>query len=211
MISPQRSGIALVVCAPSGTGKTTLTKRLLAEFPRFAFSISCTTRAPRQGERQGVDYDFISREEFTRRRDSGYFAEWAEVHANYYGTPLESTQRILAEGRDLLFDLDVQGASQLRRTVPGARLIFILPPSRAELERRLRGRGSESEESLARRLAAAASELAQAHWFNSWIINDDLERAWQELRALYIAATLSPVRWPGFLNNLLKDWGQDAV
>jgi guanylate kinase len=206
VISQQRSGIALVICAPSGTGKTTLTKRLLEEFPRFAFSVSCTTRPPRANEVHGRDYEFLDRDEFKRRRDADFFAEWAEVHGNYYGTPLESTRDLLSEGRDLLFDIDVQGASQLRRTVPGARLIFILPPSREELERRLRQRGTESEESLARRLSAAVRELAQAHWFNSWIINDDLDTAWQELRALYIAATLSPVRRPGFLNALLGEW-----
>ncbi|MDL2280129.1 guanylate kinase [Desulfovibrio sp. OttesenSCG-928-G11] len=202
----QRTGIALVICAPSGTGKSTLARRLLDEFPRFAFSVSCTTRPPRPGERDGEHYSFLSRDAFERRRDAGFFAEWAEVHGNFYGTPLEPTRDLLAQGRDLLFDLDVQGASQLRRTIPGARLIFILPPSRKELERRLRLRGTESEESLARRLEVAAHELTQAHWFNSWIINDDLEQAWQELRSLYIASTLSPVRRPGFLNELLGEW-----
>lgn len=205
----QRSGIALVICAPSGTGKTTLIKRLVAEFPRFSFSVSCTTRDMRAGERDGVDYTFISREEFKRRRDAGYFAEWAEVHGNFYGTPLAATQELLAEGRDVLFDIDVQGASQLRRTIPGARLIFILPPSREELERRLAGRGTEDAASLQRRLAAAGRELAQAHWFNLWIINDNLETAWEELRAAYVAATLSPARRPGFLSGLLKEWGAE--
>lgn len=206
----QRSGIALVICAPSGTGKTTLTKRLINEFPRFAFSVSCTTREPRPGETHGKDYDFLSVEEFKRRREAGFFAEWAEVHGNYYGTPLEATRELLAHGRDVLFDIDVQGASQLRRTIPGARLIFILPPSREELERRLRGRGTETKESLAMRLAMAERELAQAHWFNLWIVNDTLEEAWQELRAAYLAATLSPVCRPGFLNTLLKEWSHDG-
>lgn len=205
-MQPQRSGIALVICAPSGTGKTTLTKRLIAEFPRFAFSVSCTTRRPRAGERHGEDYEFLSVDEFLRRRDAGFFAEWAEVHGNYYGTPLESTRELLAGGRDVLFDIDVQGAAQLRRTIPGARLVFILPPSRAELERRLRTRGTESEESFNKRLAMAERELSQAHWFNLWIVNDDIEQAWQELRAAYLAATLSPVCRPGFLNALLKEW-----
>lgn len=207
----QRSGIALVICAPSGTGKTTLIKRLIKEFPRFAFSVSCTTRSPRPNETSGVDYEFLDRAEFEKRRDAGFFAEWAEVHGNYYGTPLFSTRDLLAQGRDVLFDIDVQGASQLRRTVPGARLIFILPPSRTELERRLKERGTETPESLARRLAAAERELSQAHWFNLWIINDDLEEAWQELRAAYIAASLSPVCRPGFLNGLLKEWDDNAV
>lgn len=205
-MQPQRSGIALVICAPSGTGKTTLTKRLIAEFPQFAFSVSCTTRRPRPGETHGQDYEFLTAAEFLRRRDVGFFAEWAEVHGNYYGTPLEATRELLASGRDMVFDIDVQGAAQLRRTIPGARLVFILPPSRQELERRLRGRGTESEESLAKRLAMAERELTQAHWFNLWIVNDGLEQAWQELRAAYLAATLSPVCRPGFLNSLLKEW-----
>lgn len=205
-MQPQRSGIALVICAPSGTGKTTLIKRLVAEFPRFAFSVSCTTRHPRPGETHGQDYDFLTVEEFLRRRDAGFFAEWADVHGNYYGTPLESTRELLANGRDMLFDIDVQGAAQLRRTIPGARLIFILPPSREELERRLRSRGTENEESVTKRLAMAERELAQAHWFNLWIVNDDLEQAWQDLRAAYLAAALSPMCRPGFLNTLLKEW-----
>ena len=207
----QRSGIALVICAPSGTGKTTLIKRLIQEFPRFAFSVSCTTRDPRPRETHGVDYEFLDRAEFERRRGAGFFAEWAEVHGNYYGTPLLSTRDLLSQGRDVLFDIDVQGASQLRRTIPGARLIYILPPSREELERRLRSRGTETPESLVRRMAAAERELTQAHWFNLWIINDNLEDAWQELRAAYIAAALSPVCRPGFLNGLLKEWTPDGA
>lgn len=209
MIPHQRSGIALVVCAPSGTGKTTLIKRLVAEFPRFAFSVSCTTREPRPGERDGIDYEFLNRDAFKKRRDAGFFAEWAEVYGNFYGTPLVSTQELLAKGRDVLFDIDVQGASQLRRTIPGARLIFILPPSRVELERRLTERGTETAESLARRTAIAGRELAQAHWFNSWIINDNLEQAWQELRAAYIAATLTPACQADFLGRLLEEWDAD--
>jgi guanylate kinase len=201
-----RSGIALVICAPSGTGKTTLVKRLVAEFPRFAFSVSCTTRAPRPGERPGKDYDFLSREEFLRRRDTGYFAEWAMVHGNFYGTPLEATKELLASGRDVLFDIDVQGASQLGRTIPGAWLVFILPPSRDELIRRLKGRQTETPGSLRKRLLVAGQEILQARWFNLWIVNDDLEQAWQELRAAYIAATLSPACRAGLLDELLKEW-----
>jgi guanylate kinase len=206
-MTPQpRSGVALVICAPSGTGKTTLVKRLVREFPRFAFSVSCTTRPPRPGETQGKDYDFLSREEFLRRREAGHFAEWAMVHDNFYGTPLEPTKELLASGRDVLFDIDVQGASQLRRTIPGAWLVFILPPSRSELIRRLQGRQTETPESLQKRLLIAGQEICQAHWFNLWIVNDDLERAWQELRAAYIAATLSPVCQVGLLDGLLKEW-----
>ncbi|MDR1360492.1 MAG: guanylate kinase [Deltaproteobacteria bacterium] len=203
---PARSGIALVICAPSGAGKTTLVKRLVAEFPRFAFSVSCTTRAPRPEETPGTDYLFISREEFLRRRDAGYFAEWALVHGNFYGTPLEATRELLVSGRDVLFDIDVQGASQLRHTIPGAWLIFILPPSRGELISRLRNRRTETPESLRKRLLVAGQEILQAGWFHLWIVNDDLERAWQELRAAYISATLSPACRAGLLDELLKEW-----
>ena len=202
-MTPGRSGIALVVCAPSGTGKTTLIKRLTAEFSRFSFSVSCTTRAPRPGEVDGKDYIFLTPEEFHRRREAGFFAEWAEVYGNLYGTPLESVRSLLAEGRDVLFDIDVQGAAQLRQTLPEAVLIFILPPSLEELERRLRGRGTESEESIQKRLAYATEELAQARRFHLWIVNDDLERAWQNLRAAYISAGLSAARNDRILDVLL--------
>lgn len=201
-----RSGVALVICAPSGTGKTTLIKRLVAEFPRFAFSISCTTRDPRPGEVPGKDYLFLSEEEFKHRRDTGYFAEWAEVHGNFYGTPLQATQNLMSRGRDVLFDIDVQGALQLRQTIPSAWFIFILPPSRPELKRRLEARGTEEPEALATRLVNASQELEQAYWFNFWIVNGDLEKAWQELCAAYVAATLAPSVQKGFFGELLKDF-----
>lgn len=202
----RRFGVALVICAPSGTGKTTLTKRLTAEFPRFAFSVSCTTRPPRPGETPGKDYEFLTREEFMQRRDAGFFAEWAEVYGNFYGTPLAPTLDLLAQGRDVLFDIDVQGAAQLRQTLSHARFIFVLPPSRAELERRLTSRGTETPASLERRMATAAEELAQARWFDFWVVNDDLEQAWQELRAIYIAATLSPGAREDFFTGLLREF-----
>ncbi|MDR1947663.1 MAG: guanylate kinase [Desulfovibrio sp.] len=198
----------MVICAPSGTGKTTLSRRLLLEFPNLVLSVSCTTRPPRQGEIDGRDYEFLSREDFLTRRDGGFFAEWAQVHGNYYGTPLVAAWKLLAAGRDVLFDIDVQGASQIRRSLPAARLVFLLPPSRAELERRLRGRDTESEESLAVRMKAAALESAQAHWFEFWIVNEDLEKAWEELRAVYMASTLSPALRPNFLACLLSGWDQ---
>lgn len=202
----QRSGIVLVLCAPSGTGKTTLTKRLLAEFSRFAYSISYTTRQPRAGEVHGRDYHFATVEEFTRLRDAGFFAEWAEVHGNFYGTPLQATLDMLRDGRDVIFDIDVQGASQLRGSLRQGCYVFILPPSRAELERRLRARGTDDEPTIQRRLANAAKELDQAHWFNAWIVNEDLDTAYDELRAAYIAATLSPACSPDLVGGLMEGW-----
>ncbi|AAS95380.1 guanylate kinase [Nitratidesulfovibrio vulgaris] len=202
----ERSGIVLVLCAPSGTGKTTLTRRLLTEFPRFAFSVSYTTRKPRNGEVDGKDYHFVTVEAFLRLRDAGFFAEWAEVHGNFYGTPLKATLDLLDEGRDVLFDIDVQGARQLRASLQRGRYVFIMPPSRDELEHRLRARGTDDEETIARRLANAAKELREARRFDAWIVNDDLERAYDELRAAYIEETLSPECRSAFLDGLLQGW-----
>ena len=203
---PKRPGIALVLCAPSGAGKTTLSKRLLEAFPSFAFSVSCTTRAPRPGEVHGRDYTFMSQEEFRTLRDGGHFAEWAEVHGNFYGTPLRAAEETLTAGHDLLFDIDVQGAAQLKKTMPNAYFIFILPPSRAVLEERLRGRGSENEESLAKRLANARAEIAEAEWFDALIVNKSLDEAYADLAAAYRAAALSPSRRPDLITGLLKEW-----
>ena len=201
----KRNGIVLVVCAPSGAGKTTLVKKLLEEFPHFGYSVSCTTRAPREGEVDGKDYRFLGKEEFLSLRDEGYFAEWAAVHGNYYGTPLTPTLEMLHKGRDVIFDVDVQGAAQLRLTLPQGLYVFVLPPSMQELEERLRKRGSESEETLQRRLGNAVHEIRQAHWFDAWVVNDDLDKAYDELRAAYLAATLLPRHRPLLLRTILGD------
>jgi guanylate kinase len=198
-----RHGIALVLSAPSGAGKTTLLNRLRAEFPGFAYSVSCTTRAPRPGETDGKDYYFLPRETFERRRAENYFAEWAEVHGNLYGTPLEPVKEALRRGTDLIFDIDVQGAAQLKLSLAEALFVFILPPGLDELESRLRGRGQDDEASIQRRLANARSEMAQARWYDALVVNDDLDQAYDRLRAAYLAATLAPARNPGLVEALL--------
>lgn len=200
------AGILLVLCAPSGTGKSTLVRRLTAEFPGFAFSVSCTTRAPRPGEQDGHDYHFLSREEFLRRREAGFFAEWAEVHGNLYGTPKAATLELLAAGRDVLFDIDVQGARQLRASLGQGAYVFLFPPSPEELYRRLAGRGTESPESLARRMAAAKDEIAHSPEFDYWIVNDDLEAAYQRLRAVYLAEKCRPRYHEAWRRTLQQDW-----
>lgn len=200
----QRNGVVLVVCAASGTGKTTLVKRLLNEFPSFAYSVSCTTRAPREGEIDGKDYHFLSQEEFCERRNQGYFAEWAEVYGNLYGTPLPPILDMLSHGKDVLFEIDVQGAAQLRLTLNEPCCVFILPPSMHELEKRLRNRASDDEDTIQRRLNNAAAEIREAHWFNTWIVNDDLDKAYDQLRAAYIAATLKPRLRPLLLRTLVS-------
>ena len=198
-----RQGIALVLSAPSGAGKTTLVRRLRAEFPAIGYSVSCTTRAPREGEVDGRDYSFISRQAFEQRRAAGDFAEWAEVHGNLYGTPLAPVEAMLAEGRDALFDIDVQGAAQLKLNLEAATFVFILPPSMAELERRLRLRGQDDEEVIERRLANARRELREAAWYDALVVNDDLDGAYDRLRAAYLAATLAPARNPRLVDSLL--------
>ena len=199
----RREGIALVLSAPSGAGKTTLIKRLLAEFPHFGYSVSCTTRRPRQGEVHGKDYFFLSREEFERRRAEQSFAEWAEVHGNFYGTPLAPVKEMLRQGQDVLFDIDVQGAAQLKLTLEEAAFAFILPPSMADLERRLRGRGLDDEETIQRRLNNARREMLETRWYDALVVNDDLDAAYDALRAVYLAATLAPGRNPRLVEELL--------
>ncbi|MEF2145210.1 MAG: guanylate kinase [Desulfovibrionaceae bacterium] len=201
-----RLGLVLVICAPSGTGKSTLVQRLLDEFPRFTFSVSCTTRAPRGQEQDGVEYNFIDRETFLDMKDRGEFAEWAEVHGNYYGTPLKPVQALLNQGKDVLFDIDVQGAMQLKTSFPDGLYVFLLPPSRQELEKRLRGRGTDAEEAIQKRLGNAVRELEAARGFDYWIINDDLETAYDNLRAVYLAGRKKPAYRPLLLQSIMGTW-----
>ncbi len=203
---PRRLGLFMVLCAPSGAGKSTLIKRLCAEFPALSFSVSATTRAPRPGERPGIDYHFLSREAFLAWREAGRLAEWAEVHGNFYGTPAEPVRQALAAGRDMLFDIDIQGAAQLRQSLGQGAYVFVLPPSRAELSRRLSERGTDSPEVVARRLAAAGPELAEAPLFDYWVENADLDTAYADLRAVYLAERRRPRYHPDFLRELLAQW-----
>ncbi|WP_272700539.1 guanylate kinase [Desulfovibrio sp. Fe33] len=201
-----RLGQVLVVCAPSGTGKSTLISMLRKEYPDFGFSVSYTTRAPRGEEQDGREYHFVSRDTFVAMRSRGAFCEWAEVHGNFYGTATKPVEEMLHQGQDVLFDIDVQGAKQLRKTFYKGTFVFLLPPSREELVRRLKGRGTDSEESIAKRLANAAGELAQAEWFDYWVVNESLEEAYDELKAVYLAGKCKPSLRPGILDNIMKTW-----
>ncbi len=196
-----RKGIAFIISAPSGAGKTTLISKLRSEFSP-AFSISCTTRPPRPGEINGREYFFLGKEQFEQMRDRGEFAEWALVHGNYYGTPLAPVLDRLNAGEDMVFDIDVQGAAQLHHMLPNAVFVFIMPPSLAELEKRLRGRGSDSNEVISIRLAKAAEEIRHAHWFDAVIVNDSLEKAYDKLRAVYLAARCRPSVDPGLASAI---------
>lgn len=181
-------GLLLVVSSPSGAGKTTLCNRLRREFPALEFSVSYTTRPPRTGERHGVDYYFVAPERFAEMVTRDEFAEYALVHAHNYGTPAAAVQDALQRGRDLLFDIDFQGGRQLRQKFPGdVVLVFILPPSLGELERRLRARATDAPEVIERRLRVAREEIRHYPEYHYVIVNDDLDRAYQALRAVYLA------------------------
>ncbi|MEE2829500.1 MAG: guanylate kinase [Myxococcota bacterium] len=175
------SGLLLVMTGPSGVGKSSLVRRVQQELPEVSFSVSCTTRSMRPGEREGIDYFFVEEKEFRRRLEAGEFLEHATVHGNLYGTILSHVMERVGEGAVLLLDIDVQGAVQVRAAEVDAFYLFVLPPSFAELEARLRGRGTDSEEVITRRLSVARSEMDQADLFDHQLVNDDLDRASREL------------------------------
>ena len=171
------SGFPIILSAPSGGGKTTIAKALLARRTDLGYSVSCTTRSPRPGEIPGRDYYFMSRAEFLAERERGAFAESAVVHGNLYGTRRSEVERVLAEGRHVVMDIDVQGAMQFVRAFPQSVTIFILPPSADVLLERLRARKTESAAQLAKRLQSALQELQQVEEYEYVVVNDDLERA----------------------------------
>lgn len=192
---PLQPGILLVLSAPSGAGKTSLAHRLLREVPQAIFSISCTTRAPRGKERDGVDYGFVDVDTFRRKIDQGEFVEWAEVHGHFYGTPTSAVDRARATNGMAVFDIDVQGGQAIKRKYPDAVLVFILPPSMEELERRLRERRTDSEETISRRLLAARAEMERGiSSYDYIVVNDDFERAYQDLRSVVTAERIRPER-----------------
>ena len=201
-----RPGLLVVVSSPSGTGKTTLCHKLLAEFQQLRFSVSCTTRKPRTGERDGVDYRFIDDAEFDRMIASGDFAEWAHVHGNRYGTTVTAVREALSDGRDVLFDIDYQGGRQLKsRFRSEAVLVFLLPPSLGELARRLRSRNTEMPEQIERRLLKAHEELKEYGLYDYLIVNDDLQAAYDRLRSVYLAAQCEIQRMGMVAEGLVKE------
>jgi guanylate kinase len=181
-------GLLLVLSAPSGAGKTTLAHRLIQQFPEAKFSISYTTRAPRGAEKNGVDYHFIDPLTFHQMIDRGEFVEWAEVHGHFYGSGRSVVEQAFNSRGIAVFDIDVQGGTAIKRKFPDATLIFILPPSIEELERRLRARGTDTEDVIRRRMLAARAEIERgAHSYDYLIINDQLDRAFMELKSVVIA------------------------
>jgi len=183
-----------IISAPSGSGKSTLVHRLLQTVPKLTFSISYTTRPARPAEANGVDYVFITREEFETRLARSEFLEYAEVFGNYYGTHRESFERAIQEGRDLVLDIDVQGARQLKVAIPEAISVFVLPPSRDVLEQRLRARSQDSEEVIQRRLRGAAAEVRNYTQYDYVLINREIEEAAARLASIVRAERLRKAR-----------------
>ena len=202
-------GLVLVISAPSGAGKTTLCRRLLQEDRAIDFSVSFTTRPARAGEREGVDYHFVDRAEFERRRDGGEFVEWAVVGGQLYGTSATAVREATARGRDILLDVDTQGALNIRRLIAEAVLVFILPPGKAALRERLERRGTDGPEDVTRRLGLARGEVEKSPAYDYLIINDDFETAYRQLRAVLEAARCRTERQRPRLEAILLEFSED--
>jgi guanylate kinase len=202
--TPGREGILFVISAPSGAGKTSLCKQIVDIFPGLRHSVSYTTRPPRPGERDGVDYHFVSHATFAAMVAAGAFAEWAEVHGNRYGTALETLEQLCAAGHDVLLDIDCQGAAQLKQSWQQGVFIFILPPSFAELRRRLEGRNTDRADVIARRIANARAEIPEAAWYDYIVINDEFAQALDALRAIIVAESCRTERIRSLLTQILN-------
>lgn len=198
------NGILFIVSAPSGAGKTTLCRRILSSVVNIAPSVSFTTREPRRGEANDVDYTFVSRVEFEEMAGRGDFVEWAEVHGNLYGTSRRRIEEILASGRDVLLDIDTQGARRIRETFGNGVFLFILPPSMKELRARLESRMSNTREDMERRLRRAAEEIGAYGMYDYVIVNDKVERSQRELESIVSAERLRTSRVdPGWIEEIL--------
>lgn len=186
-VSTKREGIIYILSAPSGAGKTTLIKKLLAIFPEIRLIVSYTTRGRRAGESSGRDYHFVTEQEFASIRSRGGFAEWAQVHGSFYGTPRLPLEQGVRRGRDVLLDIDVQGAKKIKKQYPRAVSIFILPPSWRELARRLALRGTDRQASIRRRLDNARREIRQLMRYDYIVINREVQEALKSLGAIVVA------------------------
>jgi guanylate kinase len=209
-VSPKENfkprGNLLVISAPSGSGKTTLVHRLVKEVEPVEFSISYTTRSRRPSEEDGVDYHFVTEESFRKKIANGDFLEWAEVHEKLYGTGRAETKAVLDRGVDLVLDVDVQGAEQVKRAVPDAILIFILPPSFQVLEQRLRDRRQNHPEDIERRLAVARREVSQYTNYDYAVVNDEIERCAALLRAIVFAERAKRQRMEPIVKGILDSF-----
>jgi guanylate kinase len=204
------SGQILIISGPSGSGKSTLLSRLMAEFDNLYFSISSTTREPRAGEKNGVDYNFISTDEFKQGIEQGKFLEWANVHKNYYGTSLEPVEKALKDGKIVIFDIDVQGfhlaMKQYKELITS---VFITTKDRHELKKRLIKRGSDDEQTIENRLFNAATEIAHIGEYDYLIINDDLDGSYEKLKAIFISMRSKTQSF--ILNDVIESWSECSI
>jgi guanylate kinase len=203
----QPEPIVLIVSGPSGSGKSTLVKKILS-LPGTMLSVSCTTRAPRKTESDGKWYNFISEQEFQQMVARGDFLEYAQVFGkNWYGTPRKWIYEARQQKKDLVLEIDVQGALQVKQKLPGAIAVFVLPPSRADLEHRIRARGQDSEDEIGRRLERARQEMLSYSSYDFAIINDDLERAGREVQAIAIGSRCRVAANENRIHGILKSFG----
>lgn len=198
-------GVLIVFSGPSGSGKGTVLAEYFRAHPEAAFSVSATTRSPRPGEVDGVNYHFVTQERFEEMIREGEVLEYAQYNGNYYGSPAGPIRRELEAGRDVVLEIETAGAMQVREKFPEAVLIFVLPPSFGELERRLRGRGTETEEQIAGRLSAARQELALAPRYDYLLVNDRVEEAAARLGEIIRAAKCAPARSGALLEDFLRE------
>jgi guanylate kinase len=205
--SPPRRGRLIVVSAPSGAGKTTVVERLIQAAPDLRMSRSYTSRPARDGEADGVDYNFVSRERFEAMIAGDLFLEWADVFGNLYGTGVVDTERALAGGTDLVLVIDVQGARQVRRHRRGAVSVFLLPPSFAVLEARLRGRSRDSEEQIRRRLDTARQEVAAVSEYDYVVVNDEIDACVDRIRAIVVAERAKPEAMAAEVASIVASFG----
>jgi guanylate kinase len=199
--------LVLIVSGPSGSGKSTLVQRIL-ELPGTMLSISCTTRRPRKTEADGKWYNFVAEDQFQQMVERGEFLEYAQVFGkNWYGTPRRCIDEAQAQRKDLVLEIDVQGALQVKQKLPGSVAVFVLPPSRAELERRIRARGQDSEDEIHRRLERARQEMLSYSSYDFAVINDDVERAAQEVQAIALGSRCRVARNEERIREILKSFG----
>jgi len=200
-------GLLIVVSAPSGTGKTTLCKKLLAEFPDLRFSVSCTTRPARKGEKDGRDYHFISVEDFKDRREKGEFVEWEEIYGHCYGTSKRDIEEMTRKGYDIVLDIDTQGARNVKAIYPEAVFIFILPPSVEILKERLQKRGSETDEVIQVRFDRAMEEIQENEWYDYVVFNDIISSSVNIMRSVYLAEKNRRSRLQGRIDDFYRITG----
>ncbi len=200
-----RKGILTVISGFSGAGKGTLVKKLLQDYDNFALSVSMTTRKPRPGEKDGVEYFFVDQAEFEKKIEENGLIEYARYCDHYYGTPRSYVEQQLAAGRDVILEIEIQGALQVKKKFPEALLLFVTPPSAAVLKQRLEGRGTETDEVIAKRLARAYEESEGMDAYDYIVVNDDLELCVRQLHGMIEAARSEPVRQSGFIREIREE------